>query len=91
MPELKALKRIANVLTNYRVKSCLRILNLKYCRYQTPGFALQIIPWDSDLELEESIPRHEVSRAEETAVCNGSRDCRQRIWENDLKFKIQLL
>lgn len=42
--------------------------------YQTPGFAQQSIPWDKDLEFIESIPRHEVSLAEATALYNGSSD-----------------
>lgn len=51
---------------------------------QTPGLALQSIPWDKDLELVESIPRQEVSRADETAECKGRSDCTQPSSATDL-------
>jgi len=49
----------------------------KNWRNQTPGLALQSIPWDNDLDLLESMPRQEVRRAEDTAECSGSSDCTQ--------------
>jgi hypothetical protein len=56
----------------------------KYRRNQTPGLALQSIPWDKDLELVESMPRQEVRRADETAECNGRSDCTQPSSATDL-------
>ncbi|KOM32698.1 hypothetical protein LR48_Vigan01g225400 [Vigna angularis] len=50
----------------------------KNWRNQTPGLALQSIPWDNDLL--ESMPRQEVRRADDaddTAECSGSSDYRQ--------------
>lgn len=61
------LSTIENPIIYESKKSCLQIINYKEWRNQTPGLALQSIPCDNDLEDNESIPRQEVSRAEETA------------------------
>lgn len=56
---------------------------------QTPGFERQSVPWDRDLEFIESMPRHDVSRADETALWKGRRDWTQPISDGNLKFSFQ--
>lgn len=55
--------------------------------YQTPGLALQSIPWDKDLELVESMPRQDVKRAEDTAEWSGRRDWTAPICDKTLKIQ----
>lgn len=56
-------------------------------KHQTPGFELQSVPLDSDLEPPaESVPSRDVKRAADTALWNGRRDCREQISRGTLFF-----